>query len=295
MHLVRNLTALAPRFAVWLALAALAIPSASGAAEQHGIAVGTSLKYARGFAHFDYANPKAPKGGRIVLSAPGSFDKLNPFSLKGREAPLLGGLLFEPLTEGALDEPIAAYGLLAQSLDVAEDRLSITYKLNPHARWAGGKPVTAEDVVFSFEVLRSDAATPFYRYYYEDVTKVEALDKLTVRLRFAKKNPELALITGQLPILPKHFYGGKSFADDFNTSALGSGPFLLHDLQDGVLDQVLIDGGFEIHGGELQDLHGHDHLGRQDHALFKALIQTEFHSHVRKSSPLGSWGITFAV
>jgi microcin C transport system substrate-binding protein len=214
-------------FGVAALLAMLPAIPASAADGAHGIAVGTELKYANGFAHFDYVNPKAPKGGRIVLSAIGSFDKLNPFSLKGRDPLLLAGLVFESLTVGSLDEPISAYGLLAESLSVAPDGLSITYRLNSKARFADGRPVTAEDVVFSFDVLRSEAATPFYRYYYHDIAQVEAVDRLTARVRFAKLNPELALISGQMPILPKHFFGGKDFAEDFNTSVLGSGPYVV--------------------------------------------------------------------
>ncbi len=216
-----------------LALGLLAPRPLPAQGPTHGIAVGTPLKYPPGFAHFDYADPAAPKGGRIVLSAIGSFDKLNPFSLKGRDPLLLAGLIFESLTVSALDEPIAAYGLLAQSIEFAADKLSLIYRLNPQARFADGKPVTAADVVFSFGVLRSEAASPFYRYYYHDVSNVEALDRHTVRLTFAKENPELALISGQMPILPKHFYGGKDFAADFNTALLGSGPYVVKDYEFG--------------------------------------------------------------
>ncbi|RMF91885.1 MAG: ABC transporter substrate-binding protein [Nitrospinota bacterium] len=196
---------------------------------RHALALGTEPKYPPGFAHFDYADPQALKGGVLTLSSLGTFDKLNPFSLKGISPLLLGGLVFESLTESSLDEPFAVYGLLAESMAVADDQLSITYRLNPRARFADGTPVTAADVVFSFQILRSEAASPFYRYYYRDIQEVEALDQHTVRLRFARRNPELPLIAGQVPILPKHFFAGKDFERDFISSVLGSGPYVVKD------------------------------------------------------------------
>ena len=192
---------------------------------QHGLALGTTVKYPPGFAHFDYADPRAVPGGVLTLGSLGGFDKLNPYSLRGRSPMLLSALLFESLTVASLDEPFAAYGLLAETVQVADDGLSVTYRLNPRARFADGHPVTAEDVVFSYAVLRSEKAIPTYRAYYRDITTVEALDRLTVRLGFARPNRELAMITGQLPILPQHFYGGKNFDTDFTARALGSGPY----------------------------------------------------------------------
>jgi len=211
---------------LWLSLAMAGEP-------QYGLALGTTVKYPPGFAHFDYADPKAVQGGVLTLAWLGGFDKLNPYSLKGRIPLLLGMLLFESLTDNALDEPFAAYGLLAETVQVADDGLSVTYHLNPKARFADGHPVTAEDVVFSYAVLRSEQAIPTYRAYYRDITTVEALDRLTVRLGFARPNRELAMITGQLPILPKHFYEGKNFDQDFNTTALGSGPYIVKNFEFG--------------------------------------------------------------
>lgn len=207
--------------------------TAQAAERQHGLALGAAVKYPAGFPHFAYADPQAQKGGTLTLSSPGGFDKLNPFSVKGRAPLLLQTLLFESLTEQSLDEPFAVYGLLAESIQVAEDGLSVTYALNPQARFADGKPVTAEDVVFSFTVLRSDAATPAYRAYYRDIAQVEAKDALVVEVRFARPNRELVMITGQLPILPKHFYAGKDFARDFTGAALGSGPYTIKEFDFG--------------------------------------------------------------
>ena len=216
-----------------LALTVLITISAQGAEPLHGLAVGAPLKHARGFSHFPYADPNAVKGGKIVLSAIGSFDKLNPFTLKGRDPFMLATLVFESLTDGALDEPIAAYGLLARSIEVAGDGLSMVYRLRPEARFSDGTPLTAEDVVFSLETLRSEAANPFYRYYYSDIEKIEVVDAHTVRVIFSRVNPELALITGQLPILPRHFYGGTKFGSDFTTTPVGSGPYVVADYEFG--------------------------------------------------------------
>jgi len=192
---------------------------------QHALALGARPKYPENFTHFDYADPQAPKGGTLILPGDGGFDTLNPFTLKGRPAALLSSMVFESLTESSLDEAFTGYGLLARSIEVARDGLSVTYRLRPEARFSDGHPVTAEDVVFSFAVLRGDGATPFFRFYYKDVQAVEAVDPHTVRMRFARVNRELPMITGQLPILPKHVYEGKDFGADFSRTAVGSGPY----------------------------------------------------------------------
>jgi microcin C transport system substrate-binding protein len=202
---------------------------AAQAAPVHGVALGGPPKYPADFTHFAYANPKAPKGGTLVLASVASFDTLNPFGLKGRGAPLLNalgsGLVFESLVDGALDEPFTEYGLLAESIDIAPDELSVTFVLRAEATFADGHPITAGDVAFSLDVLRSEAASPLYRYYYADVKSAEAVNRRTVRFRFARKNRELALIIGQLPVLPQHFYGKGDFGRDFGTKMLGSGPY----------------------------------------------------------------------
>jgi microcin C transport system substrate-binding protein len=198
---------------------------AQGSGPRHALALGAAPKYPKGFAHFAYADPAAKKGGTLILPGDGGFDTLNPFTLKGRSPLLIGSLVFETLTETSLDEPFTEYGLLAESMEAAADGLTLTYRLRPAARFSDGKPVTAEDVAFSYQVLRSDAASPFFRFYYKDVSAVEALDARTVRLRFARRNRELAMIAGQIPVLPKHVYGGKDFGSAFARLAVGSGPY----------------------------------------------------------------------
>jgi microcin C transport system substrate-binding protein len=192
---------------------------------QHALALGARPKYPANFTHVDYANPDAPKGGTLTLSELGSFDTLNPFTLKGRPGAMLRSLVFETLADSTLDEPFTMYGLVAQSIEVAPDGLSVVYRLRPEAHFSDGHPLTAEDVAFSWDALRTDGATPEYRFYYKDVRAVEALDAHTVKIRFARVNRELPLIVGQLPILPKHIYAGKDFGSSFDTIAVGSGPY----------------------------------------------------------------------
>ena len=213
-----------------VALAALQIPA--WAAPAHGVALGGAPKYPPGFRHFDYANPVAPKGGRLTLSSPINFDTLNPYTLKGRGAPMIG-LVFETLTEHSLDEPFSEYGLVAEAIDTAPDGRSVTFHLNPKARFSDGHPITAADVVFSLNVLRSEEASPLYRYYYADIDKAVALGKNKVRFDFRQPNRELAMITGQLPVLPRHIYEGKDFGRDFSRRAIGSGAYTVSSFEFG--------------------------------------------------------------
>ena len=214
--------------ALWLGLLLLLISGLHGvqAIPSHGVSISGELKYPAGFTHFDYLNPRAPKGGTLVLGWVGSFDTLNGFALKGRP-PLFISYLFDTLTEQSLDEPFSEYGLLAEKISVASDKRSVTYQLKPGATFSDGKPVTAQDVVFTLDLLRSDAASPLYKFYYHDIAKAEALDAHTVKFHFARLNPELAMIIGQLAVLPRHVYGGKDFSRDFNKTMLGSGPYLV--------------------------------------------------------------------
>src|SRR5512147_3234530 len=132
-------------------------------------ALGYQPKYHDGFSHFDYVNPAAPRGGEISIGGQGSFDSLNPFLLKGMAADGISELMFETLMEGSLDEPFSQYGLLADDVRLAPDRLSVTYHINPVARFTDGKPVTAYDVKFSFDTLKGKQAHPRFRFYWSDI------------------------------------------------------------------------------------------------------------------------------
>jgi microcin C transport system substrate-binding protein len=181
-------------------------------------------KYGADFKYFDWVNPDAPRGGEIHLAAVGSYDTFNPFSFKGVAAAHVGAL-FETLMVPNPDEPDTEYGLLAESVDVPEDKSWVAFNLRPEARWQDGKPITADDVVFTFNILKTKG-DPSYAVYYADVTKVEALSPLKVKFTFKNgNNRELAQILGQLPVLPKHYWEGKTFENTTLVPPLGSGPY----------------------------------------------------------------------
>ncbi len=210
----------------------------------HGVSLYGSqdLKYKEN-EPYAFANPKAPKGGMLRLSTIGEFTKLNPFSLKGTSAPGVSILVFETLMDSSMDsaEPFSQYGRIAEQVEIADDRLSITYYLNKKAHFTKGIkkengeweyedfPLTADDVVFSFNLIKDPEFHPFYRNYYIHVEKVEKIDKHTVKFYFDKLNQELPMIMGQLSILPKKIYGqeGKDFGKNFDKLAIGSGPYIV--------------------------------------------------------------------
>lgn len=199
----------------------------NGSARAAGFAeaLGYSPKYPANFTAFDYVNPNAPKGGQMALSVFGSFDSLNPFILKGLPAAGLNELCFETLTVRAWDEPFSVYGLLADRAVLAPDGLSITFGMNPAARFADGRPVTADDVLFSFEQLMSKAAHPRYRLYWVDVLGAERVGTDSVRFRFRQVNPELHLIIGDLPVFSRHSLAGKTLDQMSRSPFVTSGPY----------------------------------------------------------------------
>lgn len=217
-----------------LALCALVLSGTAWAAPQssHGVSFFGALKYGPDFAHFDYVNPNAPKGGALRMAALGTFNTLNAYILKGDPAQGLG-LLYETLMTPSYDEPGAEYGLLAQSVTIAEDRSWVEFALRPEARWQDGKPVTPEDVIFSFDTLRKKGR-PFYRLYYANVAKVEKTGPRSVRFTFqGAGNRELPLIMGQLPILPKHYWAKRKFEETTLQPPLASGPYKIADVKPG--------------------------------------------------------------
>jgi len=190
----------------------------------HGIAMHGQPKYPADFAHFDYVKPDAPKGGEVRLSALGTFDSLNPFILKGVRAAGIGST-FDTLMTAADDEPFSYYGLVAQSLEVPQDRSWVIFNLRPTARFRDGSPLTAADVLWTFDMLRQKGA-PLWRIYYADVAKAEQLG--TYRIKFTFKpgsNRELPLILGQFPIASKAYYEKVPFDSTATEAPLGSGPY----------------------------------------------------------------------
>jgi len=207
--------------------------SAHAAQPKHAVSMHGDIKYGPDFTHFDYTNPDAPKGGKLRLSALGStFDTFNPFTLKGIPA-IDSTLAFETLTVQSMDEPFSEYGLLAETIEMPEDRSWVIFHLRPEARWHDGKPVTAKDVVFSFNTL-VEKGHPRYRFYYSEIEKAEALSERSVKFSFkGSENRELALIIGQLVVLPKHYWQDKDFEKTTLEAPLGSGPYRLKSYESG--------------------------------------------------------------
>ncbi|MEQ8607784.1 MAG: extracellular solute-binding protein [Rhodospirillales bacterium] len=191
---------------------------------QHGLAMHGDLKYGPGFAHFDYVNPNAPKGGEIRLGAIGGFDSLNPFIIKGNAA---GGasFVYDTLLTSSADEAFSEYGLLAKTVRTPADRSWVEFTLRDEARWHDGKPITADDVIYSFNILVEKGA-PFYRFYYGSVERAVKLGPKTVRFDFKPgENRELPLILGQLSVLPKHYWETREFDATTLEPPLGSGAY----------------------------------------------------------------------
>jgi len=206
------------------------IAAAAGAAEcggdevqsAHAIAMHGEPRYAAGFTHFDYANPGAPRGGTLRRGALGTFDSFNPFIPRGNSAPT-GSV--ESLLIGNEDEPFSLYGLIAEKLEWPGDRSWVIFTLRDIARWHDGKPITADDVIWSFETLTTKGS-PQYRFTYRGVSAVEKLGERRVKFSFGDSgNRELPLIIGLMPILPKHYWETREFNKTTLEPPLGSGPY----------------------------------------------------------------------
>ncbi|MEH6648476.1 MAG: extracellular solute-binding protein [Motiliproteus sp.] len=201
-------------------LAANTQPSSS----QHALAMHGETKYPAGFSHFDYSNPDAPKGGNVRLWALGTFDSFNPFIIKGTSADGLGKL-YDSLMARAEDEPFSQYGLLAESIELPQDRSWVTFHIQPQATFSDGMPVTSDDVIYSFKLLR-EQGNPFYRAYYADILSIEALSDKSVKFTFKpSENRELPLIVGEVSILPKHYWQQRDFSKPSLEIPVGSGPY----------------------------------------------------------------------
>lgn len=195
-------------------------------AQSYGIAMHGEPKYADDFTHFDYVNPAAPKGGSYSEYAFGSFDSLNGFITKGVKPRGLG-LIYQTLMVPSADEAFSKYGEIAQSIDVAADNSAVTFTLHPDARWHDGQPITAEDVVWTFETLM-EVGTPAFQSYYSDISEVIAEDERNVTFTFSTtRNKELPLILGSLTVLPKHYWTaeGNDITKTTLEPPLGSGPY----------------------------------------------------------------------
>jgi len=209
--------------AAWALLSAIA--PCSAAEPSHAIAMHGSPALPTDFSHMPYANPTAPKGGRLVQGLLGSFDSLNPMIVKGLAVQQIRGFVVESLMTRGNDEPFTLYGLLAKSVETDDARSYVTFRLDPNARFADGRPVLAEDVLFSWLLLR-DHGRPNHRLYYAKVARAEALDDRTIRFDFGGAHDrELPLILGLMPVLAKHAVDVATFEETSMTAPLGSGPY----------------------------------------------------------------------
>ena len=217
-----------------IALAVVALP-ATAAERKHGLSAFGDLTYPADFRHFAYSNPDAPKGGAFSLVGWGgvtTFNSLNNYILKGDAAQGLE-LLFDALMVPAADEPDAVYGLVAESGEVADDFTSVTFYLRPEARFSDGTPVTADDVVFSFDALKTKGH-PIFGQMLQDVVKAEAVDPATVRYSFkGELVRDLPLTVAALPIFSKTYYATKPFDETTLEPPLGSGPYVVDKLAQG--------------------------------------------------------------
>ncbi len=217
---------------------ATSFPAWATLSESHGYAQFGALKYPASFTHFDWVNPEAPKGGTLRIMAAGSFDTLNPYTLKGTSPVATANFLQygvtelnEPLMVGtgqydpSGDEPASSYGLIASSVEYSEDRSWVVFNLRPEARFHDGKPITAYDVAFSYRLLLKEGH-PQYRTSLQEVKRVDILNRHRVRFVLKRAdNPLLILRLGELPVLPQHYWKNRDFKATTFEPPLGSGPY----------------------------------------------------------------------
>jgi peptide/nickel transport system substrate-binding protein len=205
---------------------------------RHAIAMHGEPALPEDFTRLPYVNPAAPKGGRLVQGVLGTFDSLNPFIVKGIALQSIRGYVVESLMARGFDEPFTLYGLVASSVETDSQRSYVIFRLNPAARFSDGKPVTAEDVVFSWELLR-DKGRPNHRTYYAKVAKAEVIKAEVVGeqgVRFdlsASDDRELPLILGLMPVFAKHALAPNKFEETSFQAPLGSGPYIVSEVDPG--------------------------------------------------------------
>jgi peptide/nickel transport system substrate-binding protein len=214
------------------AVALFALSSPALSEPKHGIAMHGEPALPADFTHLPYANPDAPKGGQLRQAVTGSFDSLNPFIVKGSAAAGIRTHVFESLLGRNWAEPFSLYGLLAETIEISDDRQSFTFKLRPEAKFSDGTPVTAADVVFSVETLR-DKGRPNFKTSYSKITAMDVLDERTIRFTQSAGDRELPLIVGVMPILSKAFWQDKDFAATTLDAITGSGPYVISTVKPG--------------------------------------------------------------
>jgi len=223
------------RLIVYISLCLSLMSSIAASEPRHGLSAFGDLKYPEGFKHFHYVNPNAPKGGYLTTMGTegrATFDSLNKFIFKGESAQKLD-LIFDSLMVRAFDEPDAMYGLVAKSADLAKDKMSVTFSLRKQAKFADGTPITANDIAFTFRLLK-DKGHPSIKINIRDVENCEVIDPLTILYHFKGQNVrDLPLIVAGLPILSKAYYTKHDFSKTTLKPPLGSGPYKISDLKQG--------------------------------------------------------------
>jgi peptide/nickel transport system substrate-binding protein len=228
-----NVLARTIAWSVWMLVAVWQVPDAAAAEPRHAIAMQGEPALPPGFAAFPYVDPNAPKGGRLVQGALGTFDSLNPLIVNGVPAISTRGYVIESLLTRNYDEPFTLYGLLAKTVETDDARSYVVFTIDPLAKFSDGRPVTAEDVIFSWRLLR-DKGRPNYRTYYVKVAKAEALGERVVRFDLAGANDrELPLILGLMPVLPKHATNEDTFEETTLKPPIGSGPYVIAQVDPG--------------------------------------------------------------
>jgi len=198
----------------------------------HGISLYGDLKYGPDFHHFDYVNPDAPKGGKLLQSSIVAFDTLNPFTLKGNAAAGIG-LIYDSLMVSSADEPSSMYGLIAREIELPQDRSFAIFHLDPRAKFQDGSDITAEDVKFSYEILL-EKGSPVYRQVFSQIEGAEIIDELTVKFTFKPgNNRETPLTVAGISIMPKKFWDGKDFAKTTFEIPVGSGAYKVASIEAG--------------------------------------------------------------
>jgi microcin C transport system substrate-binding protein len=224
--------ALASSVALSLSIATTATAAEGSGGPAHGFAMHGKPALPADFKHFPYANPAAPKGGLRVSEGSGTYDSLHPFIIAGTSAAGVASI-YDTLMEQSIDEPFTLYCHVCETIEVPDGRGWVEFTLRREARWHDGKPITPEDVIFTFNALREKGA-PFYRFYYGSVGTVEKTGERKVRFTFGKDlNPELPLIIGELPVLPARYWAERDFAKTTLEPPLGSGPYRVADVQPG--------------------------------------------------------------
>jgi microcin C transport system substrate-binding protein len=265
---------------------------------RHGIAMHGDLKYGPAFKHFDYANPEAPKGGKVNLGVLAtSFDTFNGFIVKGVAAAGIGQI-YDTLMTPAADEPFSEYGLLAETVTTPPDRSWVEFTLRPQARWHDGQPVTVDDVIWTFDTLRSKGH-PYFKAYYAAVDKVEKTADRAVRFTFKPgENRELPLIVGQLSVLPKHYWASRDFEQTTLEPPLGSGPYKIKSFDAGrriTYERVADYWGKDLPvnvGRNNFDLMQYDYY-RDDTVLIEAFKANEYDFRLENSSK--HWATAYEI